>query len=133
MQMKVYYGFEKNTDNITVIDRDEDFIISHFSYDDITEAILLLYIQPRKTSKLIEDYGFFSESRKCYLYLDMICAFSLNDGEAEQTKMFLLQLEEELIAEAGDKQSIYFLSKHNKPLVQKWAEAYQVMIEFILL
>jgi hypothetical protein len=130
--MKVYHGLENYAESVTVIDQDEDFIITDFK-GELSDAIPLLFIQPYKTTILLEDYGFFSESGKCYLYLDMIFAFLIKDGEEKQTDMFLLQLEEELIAEVHDKEFIYFVSEHNRPLVQKWAASYQVRIEFILL
>jgi hypothetical protein len=131
--MKVYYGFENNLEGFPVLDRDDDFIITDYCIAESHEAIPLLLIQPYKTSLLFEDYGFFSESGKCYLYLDMICAFSVKEGDQNQIDMFLIQAEEELIAVEKEDEAIYFFSEHNKPLILKWAASYQVMTEFILL
>lgn len=131
--MNIYYGFENNLESFPFVDRDGDFIIIKYCFEDSTEAIPLLLIQPYKTSPLFEDYGFFSESGKCYLYLDMICAFSIKKGDQKQINMFLLQAEEELIAIENENDSVYFFSQHNKPLILKWASSYQVKPEFILL
>lgn len=131
--MNIYYGFENNLESFPFVDRDGDFIITEYRFEDSTEAIPLLLIQPSKTSLLFEDYGFFSESGKCYLYLDMICAFSVKEGDQKQIDMFLLQAEEELIAVENETDSVYFFSQHHKPLILKWASSYQVKPEFILL
>ena len=132
--MNVYYGFENISSEVfSVLDRDDDLIITDYCTAGSTEAIPLLLIKPCKTSLLFEDYGFFSESGKCYLYLDMICAFSIKGGDQKQIDMFLLQAEEELIAVENETNSIYFFSKHNKPLILKWASSYEVNLEFILL
>jgi hypothetical protein len=131
--MNVYYGFENNLEGFPVLDRDDDFIITDNCIADSNEAIPLLLIKPYKTSLLFEDYGFFSESGKCYLYLDMICAFSVKEGDQKQIEMFLLQAEEELIAIEKETEAIYFFSQHNKLLILKWAASYQVKPEFILL
>ncbi|MFD1358167.1 hypothetical protein ACFQ4X_09630 [Fictibacillus halophilus] len=131
--MNVYYGFENNLESFPVLDRDDDFIITDNCIADSNEAIPLLLIKPFKTSLLFEDYGFFSESGKCYLYLDMICAFSVKEGDQKQIEMFLLQAEEELIAVEKETEAIYFFSQHNKLLILKWAASYQVKPEFILL
>lgn len=131
--MNIYYGFENNLESFPFVDRDGDFIITEYRFEDSTEAIPLLLIQPSKTSLLFEEYGFFSESGKCYLYLDMICAFSVKEGDQKQIDMFLLQAEEELIAVENETDSVYFFSQHHKPLILKWASSYQVKPEFILL
>jgi hypothetical protein len=131
--MKVYYGFENTLEQCPVIDRDGDFFITNKGLADSNEIIELLLIKPYKTSLLFEDYGFFSESGKCYLYLDMICAYVVKEGEQQQIKMFLLQAEEELIAVEKESEFIYFVSKHNRQLILKWAASYQVHVEFILL
>jgi hypothetical protein len=131
--MNIYYGFENNLESFPFVDQDGDLIITKYRFEDSTEAIPLLLIQPCKTSLLFEDYGFFSESGKCYLYLDMICAFSVKEGDQKQIDMFLLQAEEELIAVENEAYSVYFFSRHNKPLILKWASSYQVKPEFILL
>lgn len=131
--MNIYYGFENTLESIPFVDRDGDFKISEYYFEGLNEAIPLLLIKPCKTSLLFEDYGFFSESGKCYLYLDMICAFSIKGGDQKQIDMFLLQAEEELIAVENETDSIYFFSQHNKPLILKWASSYEVKPEFILL
>ncbi|RZT22380.1 MULTISPECIES: hypothetical protein [Fictibacillus] len=132
--MDVYYGYENiSSEGFSVLDRDDDLIITDHCTAGSNEAIPLLLIKPCKTSLLFEDYGFFSESGKCYLYLDMICAFTMKGGEQKQRNMFLLQAEEELIAIENETESIYFFSEHNKPLILKWASSYEVKLEFILL
>jgi hypothetical protein len=131
--MNIYYGFENNLESFPFVDRDGDFIITEYCFEDSNEAIPLLLIQPSRTSLLFEDYGFFSESGKCYLYHDMICAFSVKVGDQKQIDMFLLQAEEELIAVEKATESIYFFSQHHKPLILKWASSYQVKPKFILL
>jgi hypothetical protein len=134
--MKVYYGYDvDNIDSLlsqNIIDRDEDFVIIDV-FESSLAPIPLLHFKPQKTSLLFEDYGFFSNSGKCYVYQDMICSFYVNNGKEPEITMFLLQVDEELIAEVEDKQPIYIVSKHNESLIKKWAEAYEQDILFILL
>ncbi|MCM3716800.1 hypothetical protein [Fictibacillus phosphorivorans] len=132
--MNVYYGLENiSFEGLSVFDWDDDLIITDQCPPETIEAIPLLLIKPFKTSSLFEDYGFFSESGKCYLYHDMICAVSIKDGNQNQIDLFLLQAKEELIAVENETNPVYFFSGYNKPLIQKWASAYEVTLEFILL
>jgi hypothetical protein len=134
--MKVYYGYDVDQiDNLhshPIIDRDEDFVIFDMLESSL-DPIPVLQIKPKKTSLLFEDYGFFSSSGKCYVYQDMICTFYVNNGKEPEITMFRLQVDEELIAEVEDNQPKYIVSKHNEPLIKKWAEAYETDVQFILL
>jgi hypothetical protein len=132
--MKTFFGYEMDETIVdsNIIDRDEDLLIYEKELSGTIEPIPLLQIVPQKTSLLFDDYGFFSENRNCYLYLDMICGFYLFDGADLQEKaMFLLQVDEELIAVHEDSQPIFFASNQHKPLIKKWASSYKVEIDFI--
>ncbi|MET3727821.1 hypothetical protein ABID52_001402 [Fictibacillus halophilus] len=133
--MKVFFGYE-NIDTpapVSVYDQQEDLIITSHRDEDLFEAIPLLSIKPLRTTLLFEDYGFTSDSEQTYLYLDMICVFYIKEGEEQEKTMFLLQAEEELIAEIIDKEQRFFiLGSQHKLLVKKWASAYKLTIEFIL-
>ncbi|MED1863482.1 hypothetical protein P4V41_08470 [Fictibacillus nanhaiensis] len=133
--MKVFFGYE-NLDMpapMSVHDQQEDLIITSQRDDYLFEAIPLLSIKPIRTTLLFDDYGFTSDSDQTYLYLDMICVFYIKEGEEQEKTMFLLQAEEELIAEFTNKNHLYFIiDNHHKPLVKKWASAYKLTIEFIL-
>ncbi|WNB93550.1 hypothetical protein [Bacillus sp. NEB1478] len=134
--MIVYYGYEKGEDcsYIEVVDKEQDLIIvsEPLSLQESVETIPLLLIQPKKTTILFEDYGFFSDNQNCYLYLDMICAFSITRGNEHQISMFLLQVEEELIAIHEEKSTIFLLGRHHEPLIKKWASSYLVEIDFLI-
>ncbi|MBY6035510.1 hypothetical protein KUV80_02550 [Fictibacillus nanhaiensis] len=140
--MNVYYGIENLTasemEGIEIEDSEKDLSIikniEEVPKDMLQEVIPLLQISPLRTTQIFDDYGFFSENRKCYLYLDMIIAFSIKNGLDQQEKMFHFQVEEELLAVSEDenKNLIFFLSEHNKPLLIKWAASYEIDIEFIL-
>lgn len=132
--MKVYYGYEnmENAD-IVVCDQHEDFLIASNAIEDFPEIIRLLCFNPIQTTLLFTDYGFISDSRQYYIYLDMICAFFIIDTDEHPEKdMFLLQMEEELIATCGEDKRIYILDRHHQLLIQKWATAYNLDVEFIL-
>jgi hypothetical protein len=140
--MKAYFGFE-STDKgriqgIKIIDYDEDFIIiddASAFYEkyagDPPELIPLLNIKPKSTTFLFHDYGFFSERGRCFVFQEMLCGFQIVGGEEQEREMFLLQLNDELVvvAEQQDK-LIYLISSHNKELVKKWAQSYNINIEF---
>lgn len=133
--MKFFFGYE-NMDTpapISVHDQHEDLIITSQRDDELFEAIPLLSIHPFRKTLLFEDYGFTSDSDQTYLYLDMICVFYIKEGEEQEKAMFLLQTEEELIAEFTDNEQMFLIvGNHHKPLVKKWASAYKLTIEFIL-
>ncbi|KZE66413.1 hypothetical protein AWM68_08625 [Fictibacillus phosphorivorans] len=132
--MKVYYGYENiESADINVHDQHEDLIIVSDTIVDFHETIPLLHINPIQTTLLYEDYGFVSDSQNHYVYLDMICAFFIIDTDEQPEKdMFLLQMEEELIATCKEEKRIYILDKHHQLLIKKWATAYNLDVEFIL-
>ncbi|MDM5315918.1 hypothetical protein QUF49_07930 [Fictibacillus sp. b24] len=119
--MKVYYGYEniENAD-IIVYDQHEDFFIATDAIVDFPDTIPLLHINPIQTTLLYEDYGFRSDSQQHYIYMDMVCAFSIIDCDEQEKEMFLLQVEEELIAVCEEEKRIYILDKHHQPLIKKW-------------
>jgi hypothetical protein len=132
--MKRYYGYESEdivSDIMTINDRDDDLIIVEEPLSDI-EPIPLLKIYPKKTTSLFDDYGFFSESRKCYVYMEMICIFFISAGDMAQIEMFLLQLDEELIAVFEDDRSIFLVHIQFETLIKKCASSYKIELEFIL-
>ncbi|WP_137788897.1 hypothetical protein [Bacillus sp. E(2018)] len=133
--MKVFFGYEnvETPVSISMHDQQEDLIISSQKYDERFEAIPLLSIHPFRKTLLFEDYGFISDSNQTYLYLEMICVFSIKEGEEPEKAMFLLQTEEELIVEFIDKEQRFMVvGNQHKSLVKKWASAYKLTIEFIL-
>jgi hypothetical protein len=132
--MKHYYGYESEeviTDIMPIIDSADDLLIFDKPLLD-TELIPLLKVHPQKTTKLFDDYGFFSKRGNCYLYLEMICAFLISDGNEQQISMFLIQVEEELIAIHEDTKPIFILGRQHDQLIQKWAASYKVEIEFLI-
>jgi hypothetical protein len=136
--MKIFYGAESPGDLLIhqndIFDRDEDFIIvtNRDTFSDQHDFHLLLNIKPSRTTFHFEDYGFLSEKGSYYLFYDMISMFFILDGDKQEMNMFLLQLEEELIAVENQEKPLYILSKHNLQLVKKWAKSYNIKIEFIL-
>jgi hypothetical protein len=136
--MKIFYGAESPGDVLVhqkdIFDRDEDFIIvtNWDTFSDPHDYHLLLNIKPLRTTIHFEDYGFLSEKGCYYLFYDMISVFFILDGDEQEMNMFLLQLEEELIAVENQEKPLYILSKHNLQLVKKWAKSYNIKIEFIL-
>lgn len=131
--MRVYYGYE----NIEIpqgqrTDQQEDFFITPIAVDGSGDCIRLLHINPIRTTTIFEDFGFISDSQKNYVYLDMICAFFILYSDDREKEMFLLQVEEELVAVVEDQKIIYVLGEHHQPLVKKWASSYNIGIEFIL-
>ncbi|ANC77853.1 hypothetical protein ABE65_014015 [Fictibacillus phosphorivorans] len=133
--MKVFFGFENMempTPICGVHDQQEDLIITP-NREKFLEAIPLLSIQPLRKTLLFEDYGFTSDSDQTYLYLDMICVFYIKEGKEQEKNMFLLQTEEELIAEIIENEQRYLVvGNQHRSLVKKWASAYKLTIEFIL-
>jgi hypothetical protein len=49
-----------------------------------------------------------------------------------QIEMFLLQLDEELIAVFEDDRSIFLVPIQFETLIKKWASSYKIELEFIL-
>jgi hypothetical protein len=132
--MKACYGYE-NLDVIEkmiVIDKQEDLIITERTIPGISDSIPLLQITPAATTLLFDDFGFRSDSQKHYVYLELISGFFVHNGKEQEKEMFLLQVEEELIAVVDEEERIYIISEHNHQLVKKWASSYKIHIEFIL-
>ncbi|MDR7072724.1 hypothetical protein [Fictibacillus barbaricus] len=132
--MKHYYGYESEEvipDQMTIIDSADDLFIFEKPLLD-KELIPLLKVHPQKTTKLFDDYGFFSDNGNCYLYFEMICAFLISKGNEQQVTMFLFQVEEELIAIHEDIKPIFILGRQHDLLIQKWAASYKVEIEFLI-
>jgi hypothetical protein len=132
--MKHYYGYdseEELSDLEAIADQDNDLIILESRLFN-KESIPLLMIHPQKTTLLFDDYGFFSDSGQSYLYLEMICAFFITDGNEQQVSMFLLQVEEELIAVHEEKRLVFILDRQHEQLIQKWAASYMIEIEFLI-
>ncbi|MBN3556115.1 hypothetical protein JYA63_17685 [Fictibacillus nanhaiensis] len=132
--MKVFFGFENMEMPIPICvhDQQEDLMITP-KRENFLEAIPLLSILPLRKTLLFEDYGFTSDSDQTYLYLDMICVFYIKEGNEQEKNMFLLQAEEELIAEFIEKEQRFLVvGNQHRPLVKKWASAYKLTIEFIL-
>lgn len=108
-----------------VTDRDEDWVIVSELPDDVDDYETLIELDAPLITPLFPDYGFTSFSGRIYVYESLVTAFTIVAGENTEIDMFLLQLEEYIVA---NEQTIYYIAKHQQPLLEKIAVTYGVTI-----
>lgn len=108
-----------------VTDRDEDWVIVSELPDDVHDYETLIELDAPTATLIFLDYGFTSFSGRVYVYESVVTAFTIVAGESIEIDMFLLQLEEYIVA---NEQTIYYIAKHQQPLLEKIAATYGVSI-----
>lgn len=101
------------------------------SYACFEEEYSLLYLEKAEQKELFADFGFVAEGYELFLYEELIAAFQINAGVDEQISMALMQIEEDLVAVEYEKNPIYFIDKQKNVLIKKYAEAYEITVEFL--
>ncbi|MCL6587254.1 MAG: hypothetical protein K6T72_12230 [Anoxybacillus sp.] len=108
-----------------VTDRDEDWVIVSELPTDVDDYETLIELDTPTVMPIFSDYGFTSFSGRMYVYAALITAFTIVAGDKIEIDMFLLQLEEYIVA---NEQTIYYIAKHQQPLLEKIAATYGVSI-----
>lgn len=101
------------------------------SYACFEEKFSLLYLEKGEQKELFSDYGFVAEGCDLFLYEELVASFHIKTGEHEQISMALLQIEEDLVAVEYSKNPIYIIDKQKVTLIKKYAEAYEITVEFL--
>ena len=134
--------FQAIYEKVIIVDDDDELFIVQTENEAIKlmdllkermlfETLHTLYlVEIPKIESSFMDYGFKTESDNYYLYEDLIISFVINKGEDEQIKMALYQIEEDLIAADFLGDEIYFVDKERKQLIEGYAQAYQIGIQF---
>ncbi|KPB05232.1 hypothetical protein [Bacillus sp. CHD6a] len=94
----------------------------------LEETYSLSLIENPIATSLFTDYGFVSEKNNHYLYQDMISIFTIESGIQVNIDMFLIQLEESIIAIEEQYKKSYIIDKENKEFMQKVAQAYDIEV-----
>ncbi|TYS68714.1 hypothetical protein FZC76_07150 [Sutcliffiella horikoshii] len=94
----------------------------------LEETYSLSLIENPIATSLFTDYGFVSEKNNHYLYQDMISIFRIESGKQVNIDMFLIQLEESIIAIEEQYKKSYIIDKENKEFMQKVARAYDIEV-----
>ncbi|RBW70570.1 hypothetical protein [Bacillus taeanensis] len=157
--MKICYGVEmkalkeklpgytaqiikKTAELANVIDRDDQLVIieskteaaqlaAFYQEKDILENQFTLFrLEQVEMTDLFFDYGFSSTSNHAYLYEETSLPFIIKNGDLKQIEMALLQIEEHLIAKETNDQIFYYINRHQKELIEKYAQAYNITISF---
>ncbi|WP_261129437.1 hypothetical protein [Bacillus sp. Marseille-Q3570] len=103
-----------------------------FKEDDLFEEAYALYPLQSPTTTFNKDYGFVSSSNHAYLYKEMAVPFRMDEGNGEQTKMAMLQLEEHIVAlDDSVNPIIYFADRQQDDLVKQIASAYDVSVTLL--
>lgn len=100
-------------------------------YECFAESFSLLYLESGEEKTFFSDYGFIAAGDALFLYEELVAAFQIVKGEQEQIAMALLQAEEDLIAIEYGKNPIYYIDKHKIALIKKYAEAYEITVQFL--
>ncbi|WP_096201229.1 hypothetical protein [Bacillus sp. FJAT-45350] len=90
----------------------------------------LFQIEVPKLEDAFLDYGFKTENDNYFLFADQTSCFVINEGEEEQIKMAIYQIEEDLIAVDFKDEEIYFVDKQKEDLMSGYAKAYKIGISF---
>ncbi|MCZ0754631.1 hypothetical protein [Anoxybacillus sp. J5B_2022] len=109
----------------TITDCDEEWLIVSELPDHAHDYEALIELDAPTVTPLFTDYGFTSFNGRVYLYESLVTAFTIVAFNKVETDMFLLQLEEYMIAQ---EQTIYYIAKHHQPLLEKTAATYRVAI-----
>ncbi|NLP50922.1 hypothetical protein [Bacillus sp. RO1] len=94
----------------------------------LEETYSLSLIENPIATSLFTDYGFVSEKNNHYLYQDMISIFRIESGKQVNIDMFLIQLEESIIAIEEQYKKSYIIDKENKEFMLKVARAYDIEV-----
>lgn len=94
----------------------------------LEETYSLSLIENPVASSLFTDYGFVSEKNNHYLYQDMISIFRIESGKQADIDMFLIQMEESIIAIEEQYKKSYIIDKENKEFMVKVARAYDIEV-----
>ncbi|MGD6991401.1 hypothetical protein [Sutcliffiella horikoshii] len=92
------------------------------------ETYTLSLIENPVATRLFTDYGFISEKNNHYLYQDMISIFRIESGKQVDIDMFLIQMEESIIAIEEQYKKSYIIDKENKEFMMKVARAYDIEV-----
>ncbi|KXG11267.1 hypothetical protein PNH38_01645 [Anoxybacillus rupiensis] len=115
--------------NSTILDQDEEWVIVSQLPNLISSYETLFELeQPTTTTSLFSDYGFLSANGRFYLFASLVTAFSIVDGDPLEIDMFLLQLEEYMIAQESTGTIIYWIDGQYEELLVKNAAVYHVVI-----
>ncbi|WP_404428693.1 hypothetical protein [Sutcliffiella horikoshii] len=94
----------------------------------LEETYSLSLIENPVASSLFTDYGFVSEKNNHYLYQDMISIFQIESGKQADINMFLIQMEESIIAIEEQYNKSYIIDKESKEFMIKVARAYDIEV-----
>lgn len=118
----------KPLENDIITDHDEEWLIVSELPARIRHYETLIEIEQPILTPLFIDYGFVSSNKRFYLYESLVTAFSIADGDPIETDMFLLHLEEYMIAQEKTDTTIYYIAKQHEELLTKVAATYDVTI-----
>jgi hypothetical protein len=96
----------------------------------LENQFILFKLEQPETTDLFFDYGFFSNGNGAYLYEETSLPFTIKDGDSKQIEMALLQIEEHLIAKEQEAQTLYYIDRHQKELIEKYAKSYKITLSF---
>jgi len=96
----------------------------------LEETYTLSLLENPVASSLFTDYGFVSEKNNHFMYQDMISIFKIESGKQEDINMFLIQMEESIIAMEEQYNKSYIIDKENKEYMLKVALAYDIEVSF---
>lgn len=94
----------------------------------IEEVHEVLFFEELTVYEKFSDYGW--KGKRYYLYRELVLPFKVVEGEEVQIKMAVLQMEEDLIA-YDNKNQTFFVGCHVKELIEGYANAYQIRVEFL--
>lgn len=96
----------------------------------LEETYVLSLLENPIASSLFTDYGFITEKNNHFLYQDMVSIFRIESGKQEDINMFLIQLEESIIAMEEQYKKSYIIDKEHKEYIIKVAKAYDIEVSF---
>lgn len=96
----------------------------------LEETYVLSLLENPIASSLFTDYGFITKKNNHFLYQDMVSIFRIESGKQEDINMFLIQLEESIIAMEEQYKKSYIIDKEHKEYIIKVAKAYDIEVSF---
>ncbi len=96
----------------------------------LEETYVLSLLENPIASSLFTDYGFVTEKNNHFLYQEMVSIFRIESGKQEDINMFLIQLEESIIAMEEQFKKSYIIDKEHKEYIVKVAKAYDIEVSF---
>jgi hypothetical protein len=96
----------------------------------LEETYVLSLLENPIASSLFTDYGFVTEKNNHFLYQEMVSIFRIESGKQEDINMFLIQLEESIIAMEEQFKKSYIIDKEHKEYIIKVAKAYDIEVSF---